>query len=115
MQLNNYLLKISKWAYQRKMPFNPDGSKQTQEVAFSGKSHKLAHPAVLFNNVPFNRWSIQNHLGIHLDETFDFNHYVKEKIIKANKGTEVIKTLSNTLPRDALLTIYKSFVRPHLD
>ena len=27
----------------------------------------------------------------------------------------MIKKLSNTLPRDALLTIYKSFVTPHLD
>ena len=27
----------------------------------------------------------------------------------------MIKKLSNTLPRDALLTIYESFVRPHLD
>ena len=27
----------------------------------------------------------------------------------------MIKKLSNTLPRDALLTIYKSFVRSHLD
>ena len=38
---------------------------------------------------------------------------VKEKITKANKGIGVIKKLSNIL--DALLTIYKSFVRPHLD
>ena len=34
---------------------------------------------------------------------------------EADKGIGVIKKLSNTLPRDALLTIYKSFVRPHLD
>ena len=27
----------------------------------------------------------------------------------------MIKKLSNTLPRDALLTIYKSFVRPYVD
>ena len=27
----------------------------------------------------------------------------------------LIISLANTLPRDALLTIYKSFVRPHLD
>ena len=26
-----------------------------------------------------------------------------------------VKGLSNILPRDALLTIYKSFVRPHVD
>ena len=27
----------------------------------------------------------------------------------------MIKKLSGTLPRDTLLTIYKSFVKPHLD
>ena len=115
MQLNNDLLKISKWAYQWKMSFNPDVSKQAQEVIFSRKSHKLAHPPVIFNNVPVKRCSIQKHLGIHLDEKLNFNHHVKEKITKANKGIGVIKKLSSTLPRDAFLTVYKSFVRPHLD
>ena len=86
-----------------------------KEVVFSRKSHKLAHPPVLFNNVPVKRCSIQKHLGFHLDEKLNFNHHVKEKITKANKGIGVIKKLSNILPRDALLTIYKSFVRLHLD
>ena len=106
MQLNNDLLKISKWAYQWKMSFNPDVSKQAQEVIFSRKSHKLAHPPVIFN-VPVKRCSIQKHVGIHLDEKLNFNHHVKEKITEANKGIGVIKKLSNTLSRDALLTIYK--------
>ena len=86
-----------------------------KEVVFSRKSDKLAHPPVLFNNVPVKRCSIQKHLGFHLDEKLNFNHHVKEKITKANKGIGVIKKLSNILPRDALLTIYKSFVRLHLD
>ena len=115
MQLNNDLLKISKWAYQWKMSFNPDISEQAQEIIFSRKSHKPAHPPVIFNNVPVKRCSIQKRLGIHLDEKLNFNHHVKEKITKANKGIGVIKKLSNTLPRDAMLTIYQSFVRPHLD
>ena len=115
VQLNSDLLKISKWAYQWKMSFNPDVSKQAQEVVFSRKSHKLAHPPVFFNNVQVKRCSIQKHLGFHLDEKLNFNHHVKEKITKANKGIGVIKKLSNILPRDALLTIYKSFVIPHLD
>ena len=38
VQLNNDLLKISKWAYQWKMSFNPDVSKQAQEVAFQCSS-----------------------------------------------------------------------------
>ena len=72
-------------------------------------------PKRLRSNVPVKRCSIQKHLGFHLDEKLNFNHHVKEKITKTNKGIGVIKKLSNILPRDALLTIYKSFVRPHLD
>ena len=89
------------------MSCNPDVSKQAQEVVLSRKSHKLAHPLVPFNNVPVKRCSTQKHLGIHLDEKLNFNHPVKEKITEANKGIGVIKKLSNILPRDALLTIYK--------
>ena len=47
---------MSKWAYQS---FNPDVSKQAQEVVFSRKSHKLAHP-VLFDNVPVKRYAFRN-------------------------------------------------------
>ena len=74
-----------------KMSFNPDVSKQAQEVVFSCNSHKLAHPPVIFNNVPVKRCSIQKHLGIHLDEKLNFNHHFKEKITKASKGIRVIK------------------------
>ena len=81
----------------------PDVSKQAQEVVFSCKCHKLAHAPVLFNNVPVKRCSIQKHLGIHLDKKLNFNHHVKEKITKANKGIGVNKKVSNTLPRDAWL------------
>ena len=35
--------------------------------------------------------------------------------MKFNKDIGVIKKLQNVLPRQALLTIYKSFVRPYLD
>ena len=97
------------------MASNPDVLKKVQEAVFSRKSHKLAYPPALFNNVPVKRCSIQKHLGIHLDEKLSFNNHVKEKITKANEGIGVIKKLSNTLPRDTLVTIYTSFVRPHLD
>ena len=35
IQLNNNLNKISKWAFQRKMLFNPDPSNQAIEICFS--------------------------------------------------------------------------------
>ena len=37
-ELNDDLEKISNWAYQWKMSFNPDKSKQAQKVIFSGKT-----------------------------------------------------------------------------
>ena len=42
--LNNDLMKISNWAIQWKMRFNPDPNKQAQEVIFSRKSNKIDHP-----------------------------------------------------------------------
>ena len=40
---------------------------------------------------------------------------LQKKIGKASEGIGVIKKLFKSLPRNALLTIYKSLVRPHLD
>ena len=52
---------------------------------------------------------------MHLDERLNFNTHVKEKIAKANKGIGIIRKLAYLLPRESLITIYKSFVRPHID
>ena len=70
------------------MSFNPHVSKQAQEVVFSRKSHKLAHPPVIFNNVSVKRCSIQKHVGIHLDGKLNFNHYVKKISLKQAKVLE---------------------------
>ena len=49
-ELNNDLVKINRWAYQWKMSFTPDPSKQAQEVIFSRKTKKEYHPPLAFNN-----------------------------------------------------------------
>ena len=36
-------------------------------------------------------------------------------ILRANKGIGLITRLRRYLPRNSLLTIYKAFIRPHLD
>ena len=114
-KLNNDLDKVSLWANKWKMSFNPDPSKQAQEVIFSRKINKVYHPPLLFNNSTVQQISSQKHLGIHLDEELTFKHHINEKINKANKGIGIICKLDNILPRSALFTIYRSFIRPHLD
>ena len=70
---------------------------------------------IFFNEVLVKSSVSQKHLGLHLDKKFDFTKHIKEKVSKAQKWISVIKRLSNILPRNALLTIYKSSAWPHLD
>ena len=113
--LNNDLTSINYWAYQWKMSFNPDPNKQATEVVFSRKRKPIFHPTIYFNNNPVLTSTSQKHLGLILDNKLVFGHHLNEKISKCNKGIGLIRRLFNTLPRKSLLTIYKSFVRPHLD
>ena len=50
------------------MIFNPDLSKQAQEVIFSRKTNKISHPNTTFNAVPVARTSYQKYLDLYLDE-----------------------------------------------
>ena len=66
-ELNNDLKKVSNWAFQWKMSFNPDPSKQAQEVIFSRKLKKVTHPPLVFNNASVSQCKSQKHLGIILN------------------------------------------------
>ena len=57
----------------------------------------------------------QEHLGLKLDEKLNFKEHLKEKFIIVNKRIGMLKKLSNDLPRHSLVTLYKTFIRPHLD
>ena len=113
--LNCDLSKISNWAFQWQMSFNLDPSKQAQEVIFSLKIEKTCHPSIYFNNKSVKQAPSKKHLGLILDNKFNFQEYLKNILNKVNKTIGLLHTLENILPREPLLTIYKSFVRPHLD
>ena len=97
------------------MLLNPDLTKQAQEVIFSRKNIKTDHPIVYFNGAPVGHTTCQKHLVMHLDEKLNFNHHINEKITKANRGIELIRKLAHVLPRQSLITIFKSFIQPRLN
>ena len=105
-ELNKDLQKIAECAHHWKMTFNPDLNKQVWKVIFSSKMTKSSHPQISLNNVPVPRASFQKHLGIYLDEKFNFNNHIKEKMTKAIKEIGVIKRLRKMPPQHSLLTIY---------
>ena len=66
--LNEDLSKVSLWAHQWKMLFNPDSSKQAQEIVFSRKNKASNHGSIsLINNMIINRENVLKHLGLLLD------------------------------------------------
>ena len=113
--LNSDLLLIQKWANQWKMSFNPDPSKQAQEVIFSHKVNKPAHPELTFNENTINSISHQKHLGIALDQKLNFQEHIDLVLSKISRPLGLLRNLNSVLSRSALMTIYKSFIRPHLD
>ena len=50
-----------------------------------------------------------------LDEKLTFNDHITSKLTTVNKLTSTLRKLYHYMPRDSLVTIYKSFIRPHLD
>ena len=50
-----------------------------------------------------------------LDRKLNFEEHLSKVESKVNKTIGIIRKLQNVLPRSALITIYKSFIRPHLD
>ena len=114
-ELNDDLKKINKWAFQWKMSFNPDPSKQAQEVIFSRKIKKLPHPSLVFNNNNVLQTSSQKHLGVTLDVKSTFHEHLSNVLNKVNKTVGLLRKLQNLLPSSTLITICKVFVKPHLD
>ena len=81
------------WAHKWKMIFNPDISKQAQEVVFSRKTDKVNHMPLTFNAISVAQTSHQKHLGLYLDEKLNFNHHIKEIIFNVNIGVGILGSL----------------------
>ena len=81
------------------MSFNPDPSKQAQEVTSSRKLQKISHPSIYFNNNPIEQVSFQKHLGKILDAKLNFQEHIKNFLTKVNKIIGLLWKLQNILPQ----------------
>ena len=69
----------------------------------------------MFNDSIVNVTSIHKHLGVIFDSKLIFDEHLKSVIKKISKTVDLPWKFQGILPRIFLITIYKSFVRPHLD
>ena len=113
--LKQDLEKITAWANQWKMKFNPDISKQAVEVVFSNKYNQPTHPPISFNDIPVARVNSTKHLGFILDKKLSFREHILESIEKAKKGLSLMKFLSKYVDRKTLTLTYTMHVIPNLE
>ena len=113
--LNSDLLKIMDWPYQWKMSFNSDRIKQAKKIIFSRKRNETTHPSLFSNSSEILLGSNQKLLGLTLDSKLWFNEHINDNIHQANKGVGLLRKVQTILPRNSLLTIYRSFKRPLLN
>ena len=113
-EINDDLQKVNDWAFQWKMSFNPDPSKHTLEVIFSRKSKRSTHLPLVFNNKVSQTFS-QKELGVILDFKLTFEEHLNNILAKVNKAAGLLHKLRNILSKTTLITIWKAFIRPHLD
>ena len=108
VSLNNDLTKISEWEVPWKTNFNPDPSKQTQELLFSRKTSSKPYPSLNFNDNPVHQVQLQKHLGLFLDPKLSFDEHIQCILFKTRKIIGLMQKLQPNLQRAALLIIYKS-------
>ena len=59
--------------------------------------------------------SVHKHLGMLLDDKLSYEHHLKFVLNKIKKTIGLLRKFQQILPRQSLIAIYKSFIRPHLD
>ena len=114
-ELNNGLRNISKWACQWKMRFNSDLTEQAQEVIFSRKLNKPADPNLTFNNSQVSQTESQEYLNFRQKTKLLKSEHLKSVFDKISKTISLIRKFQAILARFSSPSIYKTFVRPHLD
>ena len=82
-----------------KMNFNPDPSKQAQELLFSRKTSSKPYPSLNFNDNPFHQVPLQNPLGLFLDPKLSFDEHIQCILIKTRKIIGLIRKLQPVIPR----------------
>ena len=92
---------------------NADLSKQAQDF-FRRKNKNISHTLLHFNNNIVLETPYQKHPGI-FDASLTFEEHLKVITTKVNKIIRMLWQLQKSLLRLVLITVYKAFVKPHLD
>ena len=114
-EINNNLLQLWHWLQINKLQLNIAKSKF---MIFHFRQRKLLEhevPEIKINNIPIQRVSEFNFLGVMLDECFTWNAHVNKISNKISKIIGIMNKQKRTLPTRILKLMYDSFILPHIN
>ena len=76
------------------MSFNPDITKQAQEIMSFRKKNDTIHPSLYFNNVRIQRQFVKKHLALFLNENLSFLELIEANIKKVTVGDSLMPKLN---------------------
>ena len=91
--------------------FNPA---KTVQQTFTNKPN-LQPPSLVFGNVKIPLVSTHKHLGLNISSDLRFHVHVREIIKKANTALGPLYPVAKYIPRQILLNIYTTYIRPIFD
>ena len=111
-QLNRDLQRLSDWASNSFMVFNPD---KTKYMVVSKAPRETLYPLLYLNGISLEKVHNYPQLGLHLNDRMNWDEHINHVINKASKKIGVIWKLSREIPRFAVENIYTTFIRPQLE
>ena len=112
VQLNRDLDKISEWANQWLVNFNPN---KTESMIISKRLANTYHPPLFMNNVQIREVEHHKHLGVTISDNFSWNTHVEDIVLKASARLNMMRRVKYLLDRYTLERVYLSFIRPLLE
>ena len=111
-RINNDLEKLSNWAKQWLVNFNPS---KTKFILFSKKVNKPNLEPILLDGKEIDRVTSHCQLGITFNEKMTWENHIRDRCNVAMKRVTLLKRLALKVPRSTKLTIYTAFIRPILE
>ena len=87
---------------------------KTSQQTFTQKP-KTKIPALTFDGIPIPIKDNHKHLGVTMSSDLRFKSHVNQILLKFNRTLSPLYPIASMLPRQILLKIYNTYVRPHLD
>ena len=107
------LISLQEWSNKWNLYFNV----QKCKVLHIGKNNEEKDYTMTVNNsvIEIEKCLDEKDLGVYFDTTLSFDKHIQQAISKANQKMGMIRRTFKFMDRDMFITLYKAFVRPHLE